>query len=135
MYHPCSSSRRSSHQYSQETPVVTSQEKKEKEPKKQKCRQRSSKRLESQLNPSNVNVGCSNVCESNLHMKDTTPNEEYAVVSTSDREKVSATPSSPKKVRTYMSSTRLHFVTQMYKMYVVEPVWPVLAVVLLLFCC
>lgn len=96
VYHPCSSSRKSSqHQYSQETPVVTSQEKKENEPKKQKRRQRSSKKLESQLSPPNVNVGHGNVC---VHMKDTTPNEEYAVVSTSDGEKVSATPSSPKKV-------------------------------------
>ena len=99
VYYPYSTSRRSpQHQYGQESPVVTSQEKKENESKRQKHRQRSSKKLESQLNPPNVNVGCSSVCESKPHMKDTTPNEECAVVPTLDRGKPSATLPSQKKV-------------------------------------
>ena len=99
VYHPYSSSRRSpQHQYSQETPIVTSQEKNENETKRQKRRQRSSKKLESQLNPPDVNVGCSSVNESKPHVKDTTPKEECAVVPTLDRGKPSAMPPSPKKV-------------------------------------
>ena len=130
VYHPYSSPRRSpQHQYSQETPIVTSQEKNENETKRQKRRQRSSKILESQLNPPDVNVGCSSVSESKPHIKDTTPKEECAVVLTSDKGKPSAMPPSPKKVWMCMSSARLHSVNterKGYKTHVIrQSVWHV----------